>query len=76
MIDTDAGTDDAWALLMCLAAHKNESIPFKIEAITCTHGNTTVDNVTKNVTRTLQTVNETTASYSIQHSTNIILYYT
>lgn len=60
IIDTDAGTDDAWALFMAIAAHKDEAVPFKIEAFTCCHGNTTVQNVAKNVTRTLQTVNENT----------------
>ena len=55
MIDTDAGTDDAWALFMALAAHQNPDIPFRIVGFTCVQGNTSVDNVAVNVTRTLQT---------------------
>jgi len=56
LIDTDGGTEDAWALFMALEAHKNSSIPFEIEAITCVHGTTSVDNVAINVTRVLRTV--------------------
>jgi inosine-uridine nucleoside N-ribohydrolase len=57
LIDTDGGTDDAWALFMALQAHKEKTIPFKIEAISCVHGNTSVDQVAVNVTRVLDTVN-------------------
>ncbi|CAG7837635.1 unnamed protein product [Allacma fusca] len=58
LIDTDAGTDDAWAIFMCLAAHHDPKIPLKVVGLTCVTGNTAVDNVTVNVTRTLQTVGE------------------
>ena len=40
---------------MALAAHQNPNIPFRIVGFTCVQGNTGVDNVTINVTRTLQT---------------------
>ncbi|CAG7823058.1 unnamed protein product [Allacma fusca] len=58
LIDTDAGTDDAWAIFMCLAAHRDPYIPFKVVGLTCVTGNIGIDNVTRNVTRTLQTVGE------------------
>jgi inosine-uridine nucleoside N-ribohydrolase len=51
---------------MAIAAHQDEAVPFKIEAFTCSHGNTTVQNVAKNVTRTLQTVNENTVRLNVQ----------
>ncbi|XP_024223068.1 pyrimidine-specific ribonucleoside hydrolase RihA isoform X2 [Bombus impatiens] len=51
IIDCDAGIDDALALIILIAAHKQKKI--QIEAITCVNGNTTVDNVVKNVFRTL-----------------------
>lgn len=54
LIDTDAGIDDAWALMMMIQAHKNPSISFNIEGITCVHGITDVENVTKNVGRVLK----------------------
>ncbi|KAK1126831.1 hypothetical protein K0M31_004453 [Melipona bicolor] len=51
IIDCDAGIDDALALIILIAAHKQEKI--QIKAITCVNGNTSVDNVVKNVFRTL-----------------------
>ena len=54
LIDTDAGIDDCLALFLAAAAHKDPEIPFKIVGITCVNGNTDVDNVCKNVLRTLQ----------------------
>lgn len=54
IFDCDVGTDDAWALLMLLRAEKEFNI--KVIAITCTHGNTTLDNVAINVLRVLETV--------------------
>ncbi|CAG7823057.1 unnamed protein product, partial [Allacma fusca] len=38
LIDTDAGTDDAWAIFMCLAAHRDPNIPFKVVGLTCVTG--------------------------------------
>ncbi|XP_012275099.1 inosine-uridine preferring nucleoside hydrolase [Orussus abietinus] len=52
IIDCDAGTDDAVALIILIAAHKTKKI--KIMAITCVSGNTSVDNVVINVFRTLE----------------------
>ncbi|OXU30884.1 hypothetical protein TSAR_002605 [Trichomalopsis sarcophagae] len=51
IVDCDAGTDDALALTMLIAAHKQKKI--EIMAITCVTGNTYVDNVINNVFRTL-----------------------
>ena len=46
-MDCDAGTDDAQALMMALT----HGVPMM--AVTCVFGNTTVDNVTRNVLRVL-----------------------
>ncbi|XP_068217264.1 nucleoside hydrolase-like [Palaemon carinicauda] len=53
IIDTDAGLDDALAILMALAAHKKKQI--EVIAITTVQGNTTVDNTNNNVLRILET---------------------
>jgi len=55
LIDTDGGTEDAWALLMAIRAHKDPKVPFDIVGITCVHGTTSVDNAAKNVRRVLRT---------------------
>ena len=47
IMDCDAGTDDAQALMMSLT----HGVPMM--AVTCVFGNTTVDNVTRNVLRVL-----------------------
>ena len=52
IIDTDCGIDDSLAI--ALAAHCHQNNLLDILAITCTHGNTGVDNVTKNVCLTLR----------------------
>lgn len=52
IIDMDMGSDDYLALLLLLHAEKLNEV--KIEAITCCYGNTSVDNVVKNVIRTLE----------------------
>lgn len=53
IVDCDAGSDDAVALVLLIEAHKRNKI--KLMAITCVAGNTTVNNVVKNVFRTLET---------------------
>lgn len=53
IVDVDAGTDDAWALFMLLRAMQCGWCD--IVAITCVHGNTSVDNVVRNVLRVLKT---------------------
>ncbi len=66
LIDTDAGIDDAWALLMALRAQSQVTqltSPYPkvtIAAITTVCGNTTLEHVANNVTRTLDTVNDKT----------------
>lgn len=52
IIDTDAGVDDAMAILMILGFPK-----IKVEAITCVRGNTDVVNVAINVQKTLDVAN-------------------
>uniref|UniRef100_A0A336MYK3 CSON010048 protein n=1 Tax=Culicoides sonorensis TaxID=179676 RepID=A0A336MYK3_CULSO len=55
ILDVDVGTDDAWAILLLL---NNElKCNFKIRAITCVFGNSSVENIGKNVLRVLDTVN-------------------
>lgn len=51
IIDCDGGIDDAVALIILIAAHKQKKI--EIEAITCVNGNTIIENVIKNVFRIL-----------------------
>ncbi len=51
IIDTDAGVDDAGALMVALDAHKRGEI--ELCAITCVTGNTGVKNVLVNVFRVL-----------------------
>jgi inosine-uridine nucleoside N-ribohydrolase len=51
IVDCDAGIDDALALFILLAGHREKII--NVKAITCVNGNTTVNNVIKNVFRTL-----------------------
>ncbi|XP_029176926.1 uncharacterized protein LOC114945014 isoform X2 [Nylanderia fulva] len=51
IVDCDAGLDDALALIILLAGHKDSKI--KVKAVTCVNGNTNVNNVVKNVFRTL-----------------------
>lgn len=55
LIDQDAGGDDAWALLMLLMNEREYNVC--VQAITCTHGNTDIDNVARNVARTLAALN-------------------
>ena len=55
VIDTDAGADDAMAILTLLGMERqNESI-YELSMITCVNGNTNVDNVVKNVLKILDT---------------------
>lgn len=54
IVDVDVGCDDAWALFVLLKAM--DCGLCHILAITCVNGNTTVDNVARNVLRVLQTV--------------------
>ncbi|XP_071444141.1 uncharacterized protein [Hetaerina americana] len=55
IVDLDAGTDDAHALLMLLAADKRQEI--KLMGVTCVNGNTSMKNVCLNVLRILRSVN-------------------
>ncbi|XP_035995020.1 inosine-uridine preferring nucleoside hydrolase isoform X1 [Fundulus heteroclitus] len=49
LVDVDCGVDDAQAIMLALAAPGVELL-----GITCVHGNTTVENVCRNVLRVLQ----------------------
>ena len=55
VIDTDAGLDDAHAILLALA-HRDD---VDVVAITMTGGNSGLDNVTTNVLRTLNVAGRT-----------------
>lgn len=57
IFDSDAGIDDAWALLMLLKAEKIRNI--KVIAVTLVHGNTTVDYAADNCLRILKCVDRT-----------------
>ncbi|XP_043261087.1 non-specific ribonucleoside hydrolase RihC-like [Colletes gigas] len=54
IIDTDAGADDAAAILLILKSKPKE---FEVIAITCSYGNTYVDNVVENVLKILTVAN-------------------
>lgn len=54
IVDVDVGCDDAWALFILLKAM--DCGLCNILAITCVNGNTSVDNVTRNVLRMLEVV--------------------
>lgn len=57
IVDVDIGIDDAYALLILLHAEKLKKI--KIEAITLSFGNSTIENVSKNLIRFLNLLNRT-----------------
>jgi len=59
VIDTDAGADDAMAILLLLAANANNESCFDIVAITCVYGNSDLSNVEQNILKTLSVANET-----------------
>ncbi|KAL5239765.1 hypothetical protein ACI65C_007175 [Semiaphis heraclei] len=58
VIDTDAGADDAMAILLTISMYANSNTNFEIVAITCTYGNTHLTNVEKNVLKTLTIAKE------------------
>uniref|UniRef100_A0A182N906 Inosine/uridine-preferring nucleoside hydrolase domain-containing protein n=1 Tax=Anopheles dirus TaxID=7168 RepID=A0A182N906_9DIPT len=57
IIDLDAGTDDAWALLMLLKGETRYG--YEVIGITCVNGNTTVDHVVENVLTVLSAIGRT-----------------
>lgn len=57
IFDSDAGIDDAWALLMLLKAEQVRNI--KVIAVTVVHGNTTVDYAADNCLRILSSADRT-----------------
>lgn len=59
VLDTDAGVDDASAILLLLRAEHHKVIENKVVAITCVHGNTDEKNVELNVLKTLTIANRT-----------------
>lgn len=60
IVDVDAGVDDAMALLLLLSADGRKDI--EILGITCSHGNTHVNNVCVNVLRLLKAVGRSDVS--------------
>lgn len=60
LLDVDVGIDDYVAILLLLQAEKAGDI--KIEGIICSMGNTSVDNVCKNVMRLLEVTKRTDVS--------------
>lgn len=63
VIDTDVGSDDAMALILCAAAEMQGQA--HILGITCCHGNTGLDNVCMNTLKLLQTLNRLDVSYEV-----------
>jgi len=70
IVDCDAGIDDALALIILLAGHTDKRL--NIKAITCVNGNTKVDNVVRNVFRTLHVCNCTDVSCSHSFASSFI----
>jgi len=60
VIDTDAGADDAMAILLAISITADKDTNFEIVAITCTYGNTNLTNVESNVLKTLTIAKEVT----------------
>lgn len=69
IVDTDMGSDDAFALQMLLKAEKSLK-NIKILAITTVHGNTTLDNVLKNTYHLLNGFDRTDVKY--QNNFNLV----
>lgn len=63
ILDADFGTDDAIALVLFLFAETLGIV--KLEAITCTNGNTGTDHVIDNIVRMLELAERTDVSYLI-----------
>ncbi|XP_057318968.1 uncharacterized protein LOC130663639 isoform X2 [Microplitis mediator] len=57
VIDTDAGADDAAAILLILSAWANNDTSYDVIGITCVYGNTDEENVEQNVLKTLTVAN-------------------
>ena len=55
IVDCDTGNDDAWAIISLVAAEKK--FGYKVIAITCVNGNTTVDHSSLNNLLLLKTLN-------------------
>jgi inosine-uridine nucleoside N-ribohydrolase len=53
ILDVDTGNDDAWAIISLLRAE--EKCDYKVLAITCCNGNTTVEHSTLNTLMVLET---------------------
>lgn len=62
IVDVDCGVDDYLALLILLQAQQQNEV--NIEAIVCSNGNTSVENVCKNVVRLLEIIKRTDVSTS------------
>jgi inosine-uridine nucleoside N-ribohydrolase len=54
VIDTDVGSDDAMAIILCCAAQMKGDV--NIWGVTCVHGNTSLQNVCANTLKTLHTL--------------------
>ncbi|XP_008547463.1 uncharacterized protein LOC103571186 isoform X2 [Microplitis demolitor] len=57
VIDTDAGADDAAAILLILSAWASNDTSYDVIGITCVYGNTYEENVEQNVLKTLTVAN-------------------
>jgi len=59
LVDVDCGVDDAQAIMMALA-----DPDVQILGITCVQGNTSIENVCKNVLRVLKVCNHLKVRYA------------
>lgn len=71
IVDCDTGNDDAWAIISLLRAE--QILDFKVKAITCVNGNTTVDHSSMNTLLVLKTLNRLDIPVIFQIHTQKIL---
>lgn len=70
IVDCDSGNDDAWAIISLLKAeHKCN---YKVIAITCVNGNTSVDHSSLNTLMILKTLNRLDVPVNIKTITFLV----
>lgn len=69
IVDTDAGVDDAIALIMAMKLEAEYN--YKVKLVTTCHGNTSIDNVNVNVQKCISIVNRSDVVVSVGSETHI-----
>lgn len=68
IIDTDAGVDDAIAILLLLSAISDKQLAYEVIGITCSYGNTEEAIVEQNVLKILTVANRSDVNIYHQYS--------